>query len=103
MEGLLADERPERWARAMRDCRLFAALDAPVGAPQSVCEVGVLSGANIVAEAPNRLECGTTDGDVGRHRKSPRAQPERVVLLHPRPDVLVAGRGPAGARDRLVL
>src|SRR5947209_1112850 len=87
----------------MRDRRLFAALYTPAGGPQPVGEVGVLASANIVAEASNRLECDTADRDVGRHRKSPRAQPERVVLLHSRPHVLVAGRWPAVARDRLVL
>src|SRR5581483_3910661 len=103
VEQLLTNEGPERLARSMRDGRRFAALYAPAGGAQSVCEISVLAGANIVAEPPNRLERGTPDRDVGRHRKSPGAQPECVVLLHSRPHVLVAGRGPAVARYRLVL
>src|SRR4051794_1690140 len=82
VQGLLADEARHGLAAAVHDGRLLAPLDLPPCLLEAVGEVGVLGGADVLAEAADLLEGRAPAERVGRLREAPAAERERVLLGH---------------------
>src|SRR5947209_12555183 len=76
----------------MGDSSVLAALHLPPCSPQPVGEVGVLGGANVLAEAAHLVEGGASASDVCALWVAPDTESESVVLAHRAAQVRVARR-----------